>query len=331
MFSVWEPSSTKWCRSRKPFEGETPSDTLAAILKTDPPPLAELAPDAPPELVRIVNKTLRKDREQRYQVVKELLIDLRALKQELDFQAKLGGDVSAASGRVARASVANVAPQTSEVRNAISTITNSLTLEIKRHKIAAVLAAILIVAVLVGALWWFYKLRRGAPTHFQATKVTRLTNSGKVIAAVLSPDARYVVYVLSDARKHSIWIRQVSAANDKVIVPPADVGVFGMTVSPDGNELYYAIKQNLDKGTLYRVPIFGGTPVKVLEGIDAPVSFSPDGKRMVVIRGNYPSEGESALVIANVDGSGERILAQRKRPEAFSPIFFTAAIVVSRW
>ena len=131
------------------------------------------------------------------------------------------------------------------------------------------------------------------------------------------------MYALSDARKQSIWIRQVSAANDKVIVPPAEVGVFGMTISPDGNELYYAIKQNLDKGTLYRVPIFGGTPVKVLEGIDAPVSFSPDGKRMVVIRGNYPSEGESALVIANVDGSGERILAQRKRPEAFFPIFFT--------
>ena len=94
-----------------------------------------------------------------------------------------------------------------------------------------------------------------------------------MIDATLSPDGRYVVYVLSDARKQSIWIRQVTTANDKVVVPPADVGVFGITVSRDGNDLYYVIKQNLDKGTLYRVPIFGGTPTKILEGIDAPVSF----------------------------------------------------------
>src|SRR5207244_1848852 len=54
---------------RKPFDGETPSDILAAILKTDPPPLSRFAPDVPAELVRIVTKALRKDREERYQVV----------------------------------------------------------------------------------------------------------------------------------------------------------------------------------------------------------------------------------------------------------------------
>jgi len=75
---------------RRPFEGETPSDALAAILKTDPPPISELVPGPPPELARIVTKSLRKDREQRYQVVKELLIDLRAIKQDVDFQAKMG-------------------------------------------------------------------------------------------------------------------------------------------------------------------------------------------------------------------------------------------------
>ena len=48
---------------RKPFEGETPSDTLAAILKTEPTPLQHIVPQLPSELVRIVNKSLRKDRE----------------------------------------------------------------------------------------------------------------------------------------------------------------------------------------------------------------------------------------------------------------------------
>src|SRR4029079_5228662 len=48
---------------RKPFDGETPSDTLASILKTEPPTLLQLDSRVPPELNRIVNKALRKDRE----------------------------------------------------------------------------------------------------------------------------------------------------------------------------------------------------------------------------------------------------------------------------
>src|ERR1041384_3113932 len=79
---------------RKPFEGDTPSDTLAAILKTEPPALARVARNVPPELVRIVNKSLRKDREERYQVVKDLWLDLKALRQELEFQDKLDRSVA---------------------------------------------------------------------------------------------------------------------------------------------------------------------------------------------------------------------------------------------
>jgi eukaryotic-like serine/threonine-protein kinase len=308
---------------RKPFEGETPSDTLAAILKTDPPSLSQLMPDIPAELVRIVHKTLRKDREERYQAVKELLIDLRALKQDLDFQAKMGIEHSVAPAPASPTSVASAAPQTSEMRHAISTITDSLTVEIKRHKAAAAVAVGVILLVVAGGAYGLYRYFRKSAEHFKATKITRLTNSGKVIDATITPDGRYVLYVLSDARKQSVWIRQVSTANDKVVVPPLDGGFFGITVSRDGNDLYYAVKQNLDKGTLYRVPIFGGNPAKILEWIDAPVTFSPDGKRMVVVRGSYPGEGESALVIINADGTGEQILARRKRPEAFAPMFFT--------
>jgi Tol biopolymer transport system component len=128
---------------------------------------------------------------------------------------------------------------------------------------------------------------------------------------------------LSNRSQQSLWIRQVSTANDKEIVPPAPVGFFGLSFSRDGAEVYYAVKANLDSGTLYRVPFLGGTPVKVLEKIDGPISFAPDGKRFVLVRGNYPGPGESALVIANVDGSNQRTLTVRKLPERFAPIFFT--------
>src|SRR5204863_5209892 len=70
----------------QPFDGETPSDMLAAILKSEPSPLSEFVVDLPPELGRIINKTLRKDREERYQVVRDLLIVLKSLVQDLEFE-----------------------------------------------------------------------------------------------------------------------------------------------------------------------------------------------------------------------------------------------------
>ena len=189
------------------------------------------------------------------------------------------------------------------------------------------LAIVLAVAGL-GA-FGIYKLANRTPEvgAFQNIHLARLTNSGDVIDVTISPDGKYIVYVRSDRNSQSLWIRQVSTANDKEIVPPSAVGFFGITFSPDGNDLYYAIKANLDAGTLYRIPILGGLPVKVLEKIDAPISFAPDGKRFVLVRGNYPNPGESALVIANVDGSNERTIAVRQRPDRFHHLFYRSFVV----
>ncbi len=65
---------------RPPFQGDTTVDLLAAILERDPPPLvATGAEDVPPELERIVRKCLAKDRERRYRVASDLIIDLKDL------------------------------------------------------------------------------------------------------------------------------------------------------------------------------------------------------------------------------------------------------------
>jgi serine/threonine-protein kinase len=74
---------------RAAFEGGTTSDVIAEILKVDPPPPLEFAPDLPYEVERIISKALRKDRETRYQSVRDLLIDLQDFRKEAEFQAKL--------------------------------------------------------------------------------------------------------------------------------------------------------------------------------------------------------------------------------------------------
>jgi serine/threonine protein kinase/Tol biopolymer transport system component len=314
---------------RKPFEGDTPSDTLAAILKTEPLPLARAVAGVPSELVRIVNKSLRKDREERYQVVKDLLLDLKALKQELEFQDKLDRSVASEGDGTevmpaVEATAALSEPRHTTSRSAISNISDSISLEIKRHKVGAAFVFVAVLLIVSAGTFGVYKwFNRAMPVaHFWDVQLTRLTNSGNAIDAAISPDGKYIVYALSDRSSQSLYIRQVSTANDKLIVPPARVGVFGMTFSPDGTELYYVLKANLDAGTLYRIPVLGGIPTKVLEKIDGPISFSPDGRQFVLLRGNYPNLGESALIIANLDGSGERTLVVKKNPERLSPIFF---------
>jgi len=74
---------------RAAFEGATASDIIAEILKVEPPSPVEFAPEVPPDLDRIIGKALRKNRDSRYQSVKDLLIDLQDFKKEAEFQAKL--------------------------------------------------------------------------------------------------------------------------------------------------------------------------------------------------------------------------------------------------
>src|SRR5262245_24779185 len=82
-----------------PFTGVNAVEVLAAILNKKPPPLRQSAPDAPRELERIIDLALRKDRAERYQHVKDLLKDLKALKQELEFAAKASGANEGAPAR----------------------------------------------------------------------------------------------------------------------------------------------------------------------------------------------------------------------------------------
>ncbi len=68
---------------KAPFDGLTKSDVIASILKTEPLPLSRFS-QVPSELQRIVKKALRKDRAERYQTVKDLVLDLKNLRREIE-------------------------------------------------------------------------------------------------------------------------------------------------------------------------------------------------------------------------------------------------------
>src|SRR5205085_2558516 len=72
-----------------PFSGETMTDTLSSIISSEPQPVTTLAPHLPRELQRIIQKTLKKKRDQRYHSTRDMLVDLKELRDELQMEAKL--------------------------------------------------------------------------------------------------------------------------------------------------------------------------------------------------------------------------------------------------
>lgn len=74
---------------RAPFDGETDSDVVAEILKTEPPPLSEAAAGVPPELSRLVARAMRKNRDERQESASQLLAELASLREDLRFRDRL--------------------------------------------------------------------------------------------------------------------------------------------------------------------------------------------------------------------------------------------------
>lgn len=323
-----------------PFAGETHSDTIVSILERDPAPLALQAPEVSGELERIVTKALTKDKDERYQTVKDMAIDLRRLRRRLDVDAEIlrsampdgSGEVAATGGQVVtrsareqrntRAGVVGPATQTSSLEFAVT--------EIRRHKAGVALAGVVLVAALVGGSVGLYRLlnrnvaKPAAP--FQAMKITRLTNDGTARIAAISPDAKYVAYVLRSAGLETLRVRQVATSSDLQVVSPGNVVFIGLTFTPDADYLYYttlpargpsvALLESNVTGTLYQVPVLGGASRKLATGVDSPVTFSPDGRKFAFVRAD-PDESETAIIVANVDGSGEQRLATRRPPDVY--------------
>src|SRR6185503_11564506 len=165
---------------RTPFSGETSTDVIVSITQKDPPPLARFAPSVPPELDWIVNKALRKDRDERYQTIKELLTDLRRVKQRLEFEQEL--ERSSTPDLTTKSTISTVAAPTIQDR-AVNTRTVShvssaeyIATGIKRHKLAAALVGLLIVAAL-GAVYYFYYHRAQPLSERDTVLLTDFVNT----------------------------------------------------------------------------------------------------------------------------------------------------------
>ena len=136
-------------------------------------------------------------------------------------------------------------------------------------------------------------------------KIDKLTTDGKSYEPAISPDGKLVAYKVIDGDTETIWLRDLAKGSAVQVMPPSAAGYHALAFSPDGSELFYrSYRPGVKNGLVFRVPIFGGTPVEVAREIWSDFGVSPDGKEVAFIRG----PGEPLLVVAaRTDGGGERV------------------------
>jgi eukaryotic-like serine/threonine-protein kinase len=169
--------------------------------------------------------------------------------------------------------------------------------------------------VVAGAAWLL--TRKAEPAALQrGTTMTRLTNSGKVSTAAISPDGKYLVYSEKEGLQEALYVKQIATGTTTRIAEPAPVFYYSIVVSPDGSYAYYAYSELAEPNVAYihQLPLLGGSPRRIASDTEFDFALSPDGKRVVFRRFNA-FDRIHLLTVAAVDGGGEEVILRRRHPQ----------------
>jgi serine/threonine protein kinase/Tol biopolymer transport system component len=307
-----------------PFRGESTGVIFDGIMNRAPLPPLRLNPDLPPKLEDIVNKALEKDRNLRYQNAADMRTDLQRLKRDTDSNRQVL-TVSAERGTSARA-----AAQPAHISSSSAVVAAA-----RHHKFGIGVTGAIVVLLVAAAAYGVYAfLSRARPVPFQNFSVNKLTETGNATLVAISPDGKYILHVVDDKGQQSLWLRNVATNSNTQVMPPEPLQYLGLRFSPDGNYLYFVRgEQGQGLEYLYRAPVLGGTPQKLITDVDSNITFSPDGRRLAYFVNNNPEKGKFRLVVYSLEtGEGKTLVLGTEdhlffRP-AWSPDGKTIACVV---
>ena len=294
-----------------PFTGLTAAIVFDRILNHPPAAPTTLNPELPHEFENILNKTLEKDRDLRCQSAAELRADLKRLQRNSSSGGNAAAQPSVSSPSQFSSSSKQEVPVSGSAGGAAS----------KSHKPAIALAALVVLAAAGFAAWHFWP----PPKPFRSISVNQITDIGTIEQIAISADGRFLAEVKNDNGQRTLWVRNTATNTDTQILGAFANNYIGLTFSPDGNYLYFTrgTRDNDARRDLYVMSVFGGTPRRLIDNIDSPVSFAPDGNRFTYVRWSPDLKDHfSEVHITDKDGGNDRVLyatLELVQPPVWSP------------
>jgi eukaryotic-like serine/threonine-protein kinase len=315
---------------KRPFEGATPTDVIVSILTRDPTPASLFTPEVPAELDRIISKALEKDPEERYQVVKELLLDVKRLKRRVRFDAELArsagpGEQIASSGPTATATGYPQPAQTTDKELARPTASMAyLVGATKRHKLRAVLILAGLLAAASLMLWLSPFGQHRAPLPTATARIIPFTTfSGTADQPAFSPDGNQIAFVWDGGNGENLdlYVKLIGVGTPlRLTTDPAED--ISPAWSPDGRYLAF-LRRSASENGIFIVPALGGPERKLgkTEPSLSRLSWSPDGKFLAVADQGSPQDSHGIFLFSVENGEKQRLTSAPQSSADYSPAF----------
>jgi serine/threonine protein kinase len=260
-----------------PFDGETTSDIIAAIIKDEPELMSLSVPELPSEFEEVVNKALAKDLGSRYQTIAEFSLELQRLKEGVQLNALVHSTSEGSTRRQTAYRPGSTDPLGQQKTDPPST--NVSTGWVMPAGLGLVLVIAMVTVVSLN--------RRGKSPPSDARQNTRqLTNrDGFISASRFAPDGKGIIYSAGfEGKPVELFFTDVEGSESRSAgVQPAAL----KSVSRTGKiAVLFDFELNWSdgfNGTLAILPAEGGKPEVVMEGVDD-AAFAPDGNTLAIVR-----------------------------------------------
>jgi Serine/threonine protein kinase len=268
---------------KPPFEGETTSDIIAALIKDEPEPMSLTVPELPSEFEQVVKKALAKTLDLRYQTITDFSSALQRLKNEIQLNELVrtnsdGSRVSLKGPAIPTTTRAFVSTDPQALQKTKPPPTNST-----RWTVAVALGVLLLVAVVT-----LVSLnRRKTSSSARATQNTRqLTNrDGFISASRFAPDGKGIIYSAGfDGKPLELFFTDVEGSESR------SAGIRSAALKSVSRSGKIAVLLDFElnwsdgfNGSLAILPAGGGEPEQVIAGVDD-AAFAPDGNTFAIIK-----------------------------------------------
>ncbi len=206
-----------------PFRGDTSGLIFEAILNREPAAPVRLNPSLSADLERIILKALEKDHRLRYQHASDLRADLQRLKRDASSSGVPIAGISSLASSESSATLPSALETPSVASGEALSGSSAVTAVARRHKFGLAAGVLITIVVLAAAAYGLYALlHRTNPAPFADFTITQITNNGKIVGAAISPDGKYLLSVIEDKGKQSLWLHHIPTNSDTQVLAPAD-------------------------------------------------------------------------------------------------------------